>query len=93
MPQDRNTVYKKGEIEFTKKEKYVLQNQKNTCYKIITVPWASVATPTQPDDHANAEIEIQFTKNKKYGLQNQRNICYSIREIYFTETSPWASFA
>ena len=45
------------------------------------LPWASVATPTHPDDHANARIEIKFTKRRK--------IWFSESEIYmFTESSP-----
>ena len=54
----RNTVYKKN-------KKYGLYNLRNTCFKIITIPWASDATPTHPDDHANAEIKIQLKKKKR----------------------------
>ena len=41
------------------------------------LPWASVATPTHPDEHANAP-------RSKYSLQKTRNMVYRIREIFVT---------
>ena len=46
------------------------------------LPWASVATPTHPDDHANAP-------RSKYSLQKRRNRVYQKREICFTESEKY----
>ena len=43
------------------------------------LPWASVAPPTHPDDHANARIEIQFLKRLE--------ISFLESEKYITESS------
>ena len=66
----RNTLYKR-------KEKYVLLNQRNTCYRTTSIPNLNYTSKKR-----STPVIIE-----KYNLQRKRNMVYGIREIHTTESA------
>ena len=96
----RNTRYRIWKIYVSGSKKYLLQNQRNMCFKIrkntYDTYWSAMCRMIGWSINGGEHLiqrntryriwKVYVSKSKKYMLQNERNICLKIREIHLGNT-------